>query len=50
MGNIKYKKNGNVSVDMSMEDYRALLKGFNDLKSALNMMADCRYLKHLMTS
>jgi hypothetical protein len=41
MGNIKYKKNGRVAVDMSMEDYRALLKGFNDLKGALNMMADC---------
>ena len=41
MNNIKYKKNGNVSIDMSMEDYLALLKGFNDLKGALSMMAEC---------
>ena len=41
MNKIKYKKNGRVSIDMSIEDYRDLLKGFNDLKGALNMMADC---------
>jgi hypothetical protein len=37
---VKYKKNGNVSIDMNMREYEDLLKGHNDLKSALEMMTD----------
>jgi|JYMV01.1.fsa_nt_gi hypothetical protein len=38
---VKYKKNGMVSVEMPLKNYKDLLTGYNELSSALLMMMDC---------
>ena len=41
MSKIKYKKNNIVTIEMPLKNYETLLKGHNDLKSALQMMMEC---------
>ena len=46
---ITYLKNNKVKLEMDMDDYRTLLQGNIDLKSAVEMMGECHtiYLEDL---
>ena len=46
---VTYLKNDTVKLEMSMDDYRTLLQGNIDLKSAVEMMGECHtiYLEDL---
>jgi len=48
---VTYLKNDTVKLVMSMDDYRTLLQGNIDLKSAVEMMGECHtiYLEDLGT-
>jgi len=48
---VTYLKNDTVKLVMSMDDYRILLQGNIDLKSAVEMMGECHtiYLENLGT-
>ena len=44
MSKVKYKKNGNVSIEISMDNYNKLLKSYNDLRNIIGTIAECNDL------